>query len=71
MIELADAPRGYVWSYRDRGLAHLIPERDPFRGLRRTVCGMVIRGRGRTCSFQVGGYSAIPCGECKGGSHDA
>lgn len=57
---LANAPHGYVWrSTGGRRKAHLV-QRSPITSY--AVCGL--RARGDTLSFQVGGYSQIPCIVC-------
>lgn len=63
---LRNASNGYVWAwpsgYRRRRVAHLV-ELDYLPSIH-TLCSRRQRREPRTIAFQVGGYSAIPCGVC-------
>ena len=56
---LVNAPAGYVWRWRTYRIAHLV---QASRRRTKALCGK--RARGTWLSFQVGGYSAAPCGDC-------
>ena len=57
-VPVVNAPSGYVWRWNTYRIAHLVSDKVTQRAL----CGK--RVRGGYLSFQVGGYSSMPCGKC-------
>lgn len=61
LLELVNAPFGFIWTWHGKGVAHLVKT----KGKERPLCGERLPPAPRTYASQVGGYSAIPCGYCR------
>ena len=57
-LPLYHAPDEYVWRSNTDRLAHLVP----LEARSRAECGK--RARGGWLSYQIGGYTAVPCEGC-------